>query len=112
MGLRFFSRAGESPLPNPNPENWEILSAEQISDYLIVKIKYPDCNNYEGEKILVYHGVTLKQLKSQKCLDPHFSDRKDGIYPIARFSPTSTRGDGFANARSFVVAMINKYNEE
>lgn len=74
-------------LGNPNPKNFKILRVIKIGKYLVVKIKYPDSNNYEGIKILIYKGSLLK-LKKQKTLDPHFSETKRFMVPIARFEPT------------------------
>lgn len=44
--------SGEEKLPNPDPNNYEILREEQLGKYLIMVIKYPDCTNYEGKKYL------------------------------------------------------------
>ncbi len=74
--------------PNPNPRNYKILQHETVGDYLIVEIKYPDCTNYEGNKILLYRGITLKQLKAQGSIDPHFCNNPNFCSPIARFEPT------------------------
>lgn len=76
-------------LPNPNPNNYVILDSEQVGNNLVVRIKYPDCTNYEGEKILVFANTTLPQLVKQKAIDPHFSENKKYLSPIARFVPTS-----------------------
>jgi hypothetical protein len=73
-------------LPNPNPKNYTILKKRQIGDYLVIKIKYLDCINYEGNKILVFKS-DIDKLKAQKYIDPHFCDDKKFISPIARFTP-------------------------
>lgn len=75
-------------LSNPNPKNFKILKNKKINDFLILWVHYPDCNNYEGRKILVFEGVTLSKLKRQKVLDPHFSEANNYCSPIARFVPT------------------------
>lgn len=77
-----------SKLPNPDPYNWRILESIQYGRFLVVKINYPDCKNYEGNKILLYDGVTLQQLRNQGTIDPHFSENKKFHSPIARFEPT------------------------
>jgi len=51
-------------------------------------INYPDCNNYEGNKILVFEGIKYIKLYEQGSIDPHFSDNKKFHSPIARFEPT------------------------
>lgn len=95
---------GCAPPGNPNPDNYEILEHEKIGDCLIVKVRYPDCRNYEGVKILVYLGVALKQLKAQKRIDPHFGDNEKYISPVARFVPTEA---GMALARNFARFLAN-----
>lgn len=89
---------------NPNPSNFKIQRYLQIKDYLIVQVKYPDCNNYEGNKILVYHGIDILDLKLQKSIDPHFSENKKYHSPIARFMPTE-RGWAMAcvSVRAFLL---------
>lgn len=78
----------ESFLPNPDPKNYSIMCYEQWRDNLVVRIIYHDCTNYEGEKILVFKGTNIQELKRQKLIDPHFSENKDYLSPIARFEPT------------------------
>lgn len=75
-------------LPNPDPYNYVLEKSEQIGRFLIVEITYPDCTNYEGKKILMYEGITIKDLRKQKSIDPHFSSNKRFYSPIARFEPT------------------------
>lgn len=73
---------------NPNPDKWEIHDAVQVGKALVVKIKYPNCINYEGVKILVFKEMTLFGLIKQKKIDPHFFQDKKYVSPIARFEPT------------------------
>lgn len=75
-------------LPNPNPGRYKIIRHVARDGNLLVKIKYLDCTNYEGNKILLYKKTTLKQLKKQKYIDPHFSKSKKFRSPFARFEPT------------------------
>jgi hypothetical protein len=77
------------PAPqNPDPKKFKVLDKKSCGKFLILRIKYDGCSNYEGEKILVYEGVTWPILKRQKSLDPHFSQSRDFYSPIARFEPT------------------------
>jgi len=94
-----------TPLPNPNPENFKIIFHHKHRGYLIVKVNYPDCKNYEGNKIMVYNNVTLSALKKQKSIDPHFSNNDTMYSPIARFEPTDR---GLAMALIFVRAWDNE----
>jgi hypothetical protein len=80
------------PLPNPNPNNYKIIRQEQVGDYLVVKIKYLDCTNYEGDKIMVYK-CHIEDLINQGSIDPHFSENKNYHSPIARFEPTKKGWD-------------------
>ena len=72
---------------NPDPSDFKILEGGVNKDFTIVRVHYPDCDNFEGEKILVYKGHVLKEVMAQKKLDPHFCD-KGHLSPIARFAPT------------------------
>jgi hypothetical protein len=78
----------DKPLPNPDPSNYKVVQIEEIGPFLIVQIKYPDCTNFEGNKILVFKSVKLIDLMNQKLIDPHFFESKTIASPIARFTPT------------------------
>lgn len=73
--------------PNPDPTKYKILKYVEIKKYLVIEILYKGCTNFEGRKLLVFE-CTIKQLKKQKFIDPHFDDSADFISPIARFEPT------------------------
>ena len=72
---------------SPDPKRYKILDYKEDNKYLLIKIKYLDCTNYEGEKILLYK-TSYMRLISQQLIDPHFSENKNYISPIARFEPT------------------------
>ncbi|RJQ25013.1 hypothetical protein C4577_06420 [Candidatus Parcubacteria bacterium] len=93
----------EPKLPNPDPNNYKIVKAEEVNGYLILMINYPDCTNYEGNKILLFKGVTLLDIVNQKYIDPHFFEDSKIHSPIARFVPT---GEGWKWAKSFAVKSI------
>ena len=78
-------------LPNPDPKNFEVINTLEDGDFLLVKIKYPDCTNYEGMKILLYFGVPLEKFRRLKKIDPHFC--LECISPVARFEPTNNGWD-------------------
>lgn len=86
-GFKQFRRKNKK-LPNPDPKNFVIEQHYECGNYVVLLVKYPDCTNYEGKKILLYQDVDLKNLKKQKSLDPHFSENKKFHSPIARFQPT------------------------
>lgn len=87
---------------NPNPENYKIINNISLSGYLIVFINYPDCDNYEGNKILVYKNCDIYKLKKQKSIDPHFSENEKFYSPMARFVPTE---EGWNMAINFIRSL-------
>lgn len=96
------SKRTEDPR-NPDPSRWEIVKTESIGNYLIVKIRYPNCTNYEGNKILVFRGISAKTLVEQRLIDPHFFEGSNKYQsPLARFVPTE---EGWEMAKKFVTAM-------
>ena len=90
--------------PNPDPARYKIVKSKEVSPYLILFINYPDCENYEGNKILLFKDVTMDHLLEQKLIDPHFSDAKDKFSPTARFVPSE---DGWWMAEMFVDLMLH-----
>lgn len=96
--------ADTKTFPNPRPDNYNILAVYEVGNYLIIKIRYLDCVNYEGVKILLFENCTIEQLIKQNLIDPHFSDDKSFHSPIARFEPTQK---GLELAVKF-VKMLNK----
>jgi len=81
----------EEPLPNPDPRYFTLIEREVVNGFLIVKLHYPHCTNYEGVKILVYDkGITYNDIlkANDNTIDPHFGVNPDYISPIARFEPT------------------------
>jgi hypothetical protein len=96
------------PEGDPNPVKYEVIKSELISSCkgvaLIVFINYPDCKNYEGNKILLYEDTTLYDLYEQGSIDPHFSDNKDFRSPIARFEPTD-RGWDMAKEMAEILTL-------
>lgn len=80
------SNEGDS-LPNPRPDNYEVIRHKQMGNYLLIEIKYNDCTNYEGRKIMIYRCGYDKLIK-QKLIDPHFSENQNYASPIIRLEPT------------------------
>lgn len=73
---------------NPNPKNFIPLLIEEVDGFTVAIIRYPNCTNYEGLKIMVYDGEIKGYIMNAKILDPHFCDHKECISPVARFEPT------------------------
>lgn len=89
-------------LPNPNPKNFEVIRSITLGRCLVLKVRYPDCTNYEGNKILVYQDTKLADLFKQGSIDPHFCNNHEFKSPIARFVPTD---EGWRMAETFATAM-------
>lgn len=92
-----------TPDINPDPDKWEIQDAVEVGKALVVKIKYPNCINFEGMKILVFKDMTLLKLFKQKKIDPHFFKDSKYASPIARFIPTD---EGWQMANSFAKLLL------
>lgn len=79
---------------NPQPNNYKIVKAEEVGDYLVIKINYPNCTNFEGNKILVFKATLLEIV-----------NHKDYKSPVARFVPTD---DGWKMAVDLVTYLEKK----
>lgn len=95
---------------NPNPFKYKFKrtrrfgKATGLGHYLLIEVNYPNCTNYEGNKILIYEDVKLIDLTRQGSIDPHFSNSKKFHSPIARFVPTKK---GWEMACRFCMLMGN-----
>jgi hypothetical protein len=85
-------------LPNPKPNNYKVLRYREMGGYLLIEIKYLDCTNYEGRKIMIYR-CRYEELMSQVLIDPHFSENKKYRSPIVRLEPTEA---GWDNGIKFI----------
>lgn len=85
---------------NPNPKNFEFIKVEQFCGHVVAKIKYPNCTNYEGNKILVFKNKTKEEILNLTEIDPHFN--KDEYAPFARLEPTN---EGWLMAIHLCISM-------
>jgi hypothetical protein len=93
-----------SPLASaPNPGRFVIVDHIKINGTLVVRIKYHDCTNFEGEKVLVFPDMTITALRARTEIDPHFA--ADGFSPFARFKPT-TEGWNAACAMAQILRTL------
>ena len=102
MGLSPFSSSTtdySTNAPNPNPSDFKITNILQIKKHVVVRLRYPDCTNFNGAKICVFRNVTIKQVRAWEEIDPHFFVGKQS--PFARFKPDN---DGWEMA--LTVAKI------
>lgn len=97
-----------SKSPNPDPKKYSIKRVQKQGDFLIIKINYPDCTNYEGNKILVYRGCTIVNLVEQGAIDPHFSENPDFLSPVARFKPDE---EGWKMAEALVESLTKSLQQ-
>lgn len=88
---------------NPDPKNYKIIKHLKRENFLAVLINYPDCINYEGNKILIFENCTLNDLKEQNLIDPHFSNNKKFHSPIMRLEPTDKGWSRALNVIDFLV---------
>lgn len=86
--------------PNPNKYVFNILSEQQIGNYLVVLVNYPNCTTFNGDKILVFKNKTT--VKGILELDPHFLESQPDL--IARF-PSTKEGAEYA------VMFVNNLNK-
>lgn len=94
----------------PDKFKYEIVDACRVGSHLVLKVLYPNCKkcSYEGNKVLVFLGVSEMQVLKWKEIDPHFRETHDYLQlpsqapsPAARF-PASQQGweDALAYAKS------------
>ena len=96
----------------PDPSKFNILKTTRIGIFLVAKIHYSNCNNYEGNKVLVFKNVYDSDLNKLNILDPHFTNKKSVISPIARFTPTKKGYDMAVNFCKFQWSTIIKNRNE
>lgn len=84
---------------SPDAARFEIDEIEAVGPHVVVKVLFPNCAQcaYEGKKVLVYLGVTLKDVIKWRRLVPHFRAEtkpraaSEAPSPAARF-PASAEG--------------------
>ncbi|MOA20407.1 hypothetical protein D3C78_1408490 [compost metagenome] len=93
MGLGLFGSSysefdGYVPILNiePKADFFRINQTYEINGNLVAIITYPNCTNFEGKKILVFRNMSDIDLRSNRLIDPHFSNK--GLSPFARFVPS------------------------
>lgn len=86
---------------NPNPKNYTVLKYSNYNGHLTLMVEYPDANNYEGKKILVYRDTSILAIANTNELDPHFCD-DEHLSPFARFEPTD---EGWNSALKLMEQM-------
>lgn len=90
--------------PQPNPAEFRFGRIEEFPENgaIVAEVIYPNCTNFEGRKVIVFQGISKKELVHQRTLDPHFSQKGIGIHIVARFKPT---GIGWGLAKKFAKSL-------
>jgi len=84
--------------PNPNPFKFKLVAHETICGKSIVLLQYPDCNTFDGLKLVLLKTTWVPTDK----FDPHFLSPDHSV--LARFEPTVT---GWRLARMCAASEIN-----
>lgn len=82
---------------NPDPTKFKILRRIDKGNISLIEVKFENCINYEGNKIIVMDRLQLENSIQTNNLDPHFSNKGQTV--IARFEPTIK---GWEMAEEFV----------
>jgi hypothetical protein len=93
---------------NPDPKNFKIVRMETVGNFVLILINYPDCLNYEGNKIIAVRASERAKLEDQlrgAGIDPHFCDNQKYVSPVARFMPTN---EGWDMAVAFATAFTER----
>lgn len=98
---KIYSESGQ-----PDPYKFEILQISCVGNWSAVKIRYPNCTNYEGNKILLCNQVE-SLIRKHKRIDPHFTDKENALNLFARFEPTE-KGWEEAVALARLLSLIDK----
>ena len=99
MGISLMNKCltnRNQPAPNPSPSRWELLEKKEYDGGYVLRVRYLDCTNFEGEKIMVFRGG----YRHKDYLDPHFSESIES--PIARYRPDN---DGWAFACALASSL-------
>ena len=92
MGFKYLSSDSsyKTNLFNPNPHKFKVEQLYAYPNCYVSLINYPNCSNFEGNKIL----VTTYNPLDRDSIDPHFY-QNSGL--LARFEPSS-RGMALAHS--------------
>lgn len=85
--------------PNPNKYSFTIESFHEAGEYLVLRLNYPHCTTFSGDKVVVLGDYkTYQEVSNLKELDPHFLE-DNGV--VMRF-----RGDEFTQACDIVDLIV------
>lgn len=85
--------------PNPNKYNFTIESFHEAGEYLVLKLNYPHCTTFNGDKVVVLDNYcTYQEISNLEELDPHFLEDNN---VVMRF-----RGDEFTEACNIIDLIV------
>lgn len=107
MGISTFARSSDcntyKTVPgNPNPSQFYIERIAQYGNNTVAMLQYDGCTNYEGNKIIVWRGMTAYQVNNLPSIDPHFTEDNN---IVARFVPTE---EGWEMASKFASSLDDR----
>ncbi len=92
----------------PDSGNYSVEDVEQCGNHIVIKVKYPNCAKctFEGNKIMVFLDVKMKEVVKWRRIDPHFRNPMEKSVteapsPAARFPGNS---DGWKDALAYAYA--------
>ncbi len=105
--------AAEFSAKSPDANRYEVVEAVEHYGNLVMRVLYPNCSAcaYEGQKVMVFVGVSLTNAILWKKIDPHFRDpkiktpRTEAPSPSARFPATT---DGWVEALAYARSKATK----
>lgn len=89
------------PIATPDLTRFTVVDRIDLNKHSIVRVVYPDVDNYDGLKIMVFETAVLDQAIAKGRIDPHFLEWWPS--PIARFEPTAV---GAQLAVKFVTDVL------
>ena len=69
-----------------------VLERKEIPPFLVARLKFSECHNFNGEKIIVWEGAEIDPIRGRVIIDPQF---REGANIVAMFEPTQ-RGWAYA----------------
>lgn len=99
LSIGFSSDFARSNNPNPNPRKFQILTKQEYPAVTLLRVYYPNCTTYGGEKGVVIRG---KWDENRRSLDPHFLPDND---VMARFCADL---EGWVLAQAFCQMITAK----
>lgn len=96
----------------PDNSKYEILEVIALGEYLVMKVKYENCEKCvgEAEKVMVFRATILEALK-WRIIDPHFRGPRNlemlspptvAPSPLARFMPDEK---GWEEAKDYALRL-------